>query len=340
MAEIENVNLEEAQIHTEELQDIIAAPPSWLIRWGIGIFLCVILAVFTASSLVQYPDTIKIPLMVSSNNAPKDVVAIADGRLADILVNPGQIVKKGQDIAYLDNDADANTNHQQVLMLLTNLLTVKNDLFSTRPIPEDIFKHIDINSLGNNLQSAYESFYLAYMANRIYIKNRDWEKLPDFIYDLNKLTVDVQEWKKKHVLMAAKNGHIYFTQPLTPDQPVKAGQKLFYIASGANQYFGETMVPQAEMSKIKIGQKVIIKVNHLPFEKYGVIEGKVAQISELPLNNGNYVLNISFLHSDKGLIHSPNLRAGMDASAEIITQNITLFNRITSGLFNKAMKKL
>ncbi len=48
----------EELIHTEEIQDIISVPPSWLLRWGISIFFGVLALVVAASSLVSYPDVV------------------------------------------------------------------------------------------------------------------------------------------------------------------------------------------------------------------------------------------------------------------------------------------
>lgn len=329
------VNLEEAELHTKEIQDIIAAPPAWLIRWGISIFLFVLLSIFATSIFIRYPDTIKTSLLINSNAVSKSITAGSGGQLTNLLVKPEQLVRSGQTIAYIGNNAD----HEQVLKLITDLSTIRNDLFNGKTIPESIFSNVNVNSLGE-LQPGYENFYLSYKANQSAIKNRNWEKLSYFIQGMNKLISETLAWKSKYILTATQPGNIHFAQPLHPSQMVTAGQELFYISSGTNHYFGEIMLPQSGINKIKVGQQVIVRVNQLPSEKYGVIKGKVSTISELPLNNGNYLVNVSFLQSDKGLINSSNLRDHMLANAEIITDDVTLFKRLTSGLYKKGVDKL
>jgi HlyD family secretion protein len=328
------VNLEEAELHTEEMQDIIAAPPAWLIRWGISVFLFVLLSVLATSIFIRYPDTIKASLIVNSNTVSKSITAGSTGQLTTLLVKSGQLVNPGQTIAYIGNNAD----HRQVLTLLADLSTIRNDLFNGKVISDNVFNNINVNSLGE-LQQGYENFYLSYKANQSAIKNRNWEKLSFFIQDMNKLTSEVLAWKNKYILIATQLGNIHFTQSLRQSQTVTAGQELFYISAGASHYFGEVMLPQSNINKIKVGQQVIVGVNQLPAEKYGVIKGRISTISELPLNNGNYLVKVNFLESDKGLINSPNLRAHMLANAEIITDNVTLFQRLTSGLFKKTADK-
>lgn len=328
------VNLEEVQLHTEEMQDIITAPPAWLIRWGISIFLLVLLAIFSTSIFIKYPDIVKAPLVISSTTASKSITAGSTGRVINILVKPNQPVKSGQIIAYIENNAD----HQQVLTMLADLSIIKNDLFSGKALSDNLFNNINVNLLGE-LQPFYESFYLEYEANQSAIKTQRWDKLSYFIQNLDKLMSETLEWKRKYVLSATQTGNIQFNQVFHPYQMVNAGQELFYIPSGTNNYFGEIMIPQANINKIKVGQQVVIKVNHLPYEKYGNIEGTITSISDLPLNNGNYELQVHFLKSSRGLLNSSNLRAGMLCNAEIITDNVTLFNRLTNGLLKKTADK-
>ena len=329
------VNLEESELHTEEMQDIIAAPPAWLIRWGISIFLFVLLSVFATSIFIRYPDTLKTSLIINSNTVSKSIVAGSAGQVTTLLVKPGQLVNPGQTIACIGN----NANHEQVLTLLADLSTIRNNLFNGKIIPDNVFDNIHVNSLGE-LQQSYENFYLSYKANQSAIKNRNWEKLSFFIQDINKLTSEVLAWKNKYILTANQSGNIHFTQSLRQSQTVNAGQELFYISTGASHYFGEVMIPQSSIGKIKVGEQVIVRVNQLPSEKYGIIKGKISTINELPLNNGNYLVKVSFLQSDKGLISSPNLRSHMLANAEIITDDVTLFRRLTSGLYQKGVNKL
>lgn len=43
-------------LRSEEVQEIIATPPAWLVRWGITIVFILICLVLFLSFLIKYPD--------------------------------------------------------------------------------------------------------------------------------------------------------------------------------------------------------------------------------------------------------------------------------------------
>src|SRR3569623_1707218 len=92
--------------HTEEMQDIIGAPPGWLLRWGISLFFAVLVLIVVLGALIKYPDIVNAQLKVDSPNSPKPVVAKVSGKLVQLLVNENQMVKAGEPLAYLESTAD------------------------------------------------------------------------------------------------------------------------------------------------------------------------------------------------------------------------------------------
>jgi len=87
--------------HTEEMQEIIGAPPSWLLRWGITVFFSILILILGLSELIRYPDIIKTQLKVRSLNLPQPVVVKMPGKLIKLLVQNNQIVKEGQALAII-----------------------------------------------------------------------------------------------------------------------------------------------------------------------------------------------------------------------------------------------
>src|SRR6185437_8074326 len=98
-------------------------------------------------------------------------------------------------------------------------------------------------------------------------------------------------------------------------------------------FFGEINIPQYNMGKIKIGQKVLIKLKSYPFEEYGLIIGHLSSISEVPINDSIFISKVSF---DKNLFSRTKvkikLQYGMQANAEIVTDDVSLLTRITRNL--------
>ena len=89
-------------------------------------------------------------------------------------------------------------------------------------------------------------------------------------------------------------------------------------------------IPQTNFGKVKKGQRVLVKFQGYPFEEFGAVEGQVATIAQVPTaDNQSFMAVVSL---PNGLKTSSNKRivykTGMTASAEIITEDLRLIERI------------
>lgn len=80
--------------NSEEIEDIIEAVPTWILRWGITVVFSILISIIILAAFIQYPDIVKTPLKISSMNAPKTVVARQEGKLVKLLAVNGEEVKK------------------------------------------------------------------------------------------------------------------------------------------------------------------------------------------------------------------------------------------------------
>lgn len=146
--------LTEDNLHSTDIDDIITTVPSWLLRWGITLFFCVILLMICLSAMIRYPDVVRSQLKVSSPNSPKPIVAKISGKIVALLVDEGKKVKTGQPLAYLESTA----KHQNVMTLLSNLKSIQSKVIANQQFTQIISKDEGYSELGE-LQSAYQSFY-------------------------------------------------------------------------------------------------------------------------------------------------------------------------------------
>lgn len=145
------------QQHTEEMQDIITAPPAWLLRRGITLFFAILLLMMGMSALIRYPDIVKTQIKINSANSPKPVVAKRSGKLIKILVREDQNITEDQPLAYLESTAD----HQQVLDLLKDLKNMQKKLYKANPNGLELYTPGDLQ-LGE-VQGSYQSFFQSYL---------------------------------------------------------------------------------------------------------------------------------------------------------------------------------
>jgi hypothetical protein len=87
------------------------------------------------------------------------------------------------------------------------------------------------------------------------------------------------------------------------------------------------------MGKVKEGQEVLIKLKSYPFEQYGMIRGTIKYISDVPYKDSIFMSKVDFKIKGSTDMKRPiHLKQGMMASAEIITQDATILQRITWNL--------
>jgi HlyD family secretion protein len=153
----------ESDIHSEDIQDIIAKPPSWLLRRGITFILLILLLILGLSVFIRYPETVVNKVRFNTTDAPKILSAKVNGSLVKLLKKDGEWVETGNLLAYLESTAD----HDQIILLLNKLQEIRQQPNTTYNL-EALIEPKKLN-LGE-LQVAYQNFYLSYLS---YISSRD-----------------------------------------------------------------------------------------------------------------------------------------------------------------------
>jgi len=156
----------------------------------------------------------------------------------------------------------------------------------------------------------------------------DQEKFK-FLQALNSLVSQAEDWKSKYVLTASQTGRLQFASIVQENDVLNPNQEVFYINPGDEQFFGEMMIPQMSMGKVKEGQQVLIKLRSYPFEEYGMLKGRIKYISDVPYKDSVFLSRVDFKVRKTSDMKRPiHLKQGMIADAEIVTQDATILQRI------------
>ena len=142
--------------HSDEVQEIISAVPTWILKWGITTIFVVLTGIILMSALIEYPDVVKTGMRVNSLNSPKSVLARQNSKLIALLVKDGQKVKENQVLAYLETTADP----KDVFKIDSNLNLIRQKVLNNSA--GNITMPTNLN-LGE-LQQSYQSFYQQYLS--------------------------------------------------------------------------------------------------------------------------------------------------------------------------------
>ncbi|MFT5890489.1 MAG: multidrug resistance efflux pump [Dokdonia sp.] len=154
--------IDDIELRSEEVQEILTEAPNWMIRWGSALFLGLIVMLLAMSWFLEYPDIISSQAIITTQIPPQKERARSTGRFSAILVEDAQEVSKGQALAVIENTA----NYEDIYYLKEALDTVslQNDTFY---FP---YEKIPLLSLGD-IESNYALFvnnYILYQLNEEY----------------------------------------------------------------------------------------------------------------------------------------------------------------------------
>ena len=137
------------------------------------------------------------------------------------------------------------------------------------------------------------------------------------------------EWESLYVLKSNYTGRVSLGNYWSTAQSVNVGDVVMSIISDdITPPFGKVVLPMQNSGKVKVGQKVNIKLLNYPYTEYGVLKATIKNISLAP-EQGNYYIELNL---DNGLTTSYNKKLDflqeMSGIAEIITEDMRLLTRI------------
>ena len=136
-------------------------------------------------------------------------------------------------------------------------------------------------------------------------------------------------WERNYVLRAPIDGQVSLFRYWSNHQFVRSGDEVLTIVPTESQTpLGKMLVPIANSGKIKLGQAVFIRLDNYQYEEYGLLRGKVETIAPVP-RGAQYAIEVAL---PEGLTTSfgkhLDFRQEMQGSAEIVTEDLRLIERI------------
>jgi len=146
-------------------------------------------------------------------------------------------------------------------------------------------------------------------------------------YQLKKV---IRDWELAYALKSSISGKVTFLQVWNENQTINVGDNVFSIIPDAkNSFIGKVKAPALNSGKIKVGQRVNIRLANYPDREFGVLKGEIKNISLVPDKDGNLLIDVAL---PKGLKTSYDKQIAfqqeMKGSAEIVTEDLRLIERI------------
>jgi HlyD family secretion protein len=192
-------------------------------------------------------------------------------------------------------------------------------------------KQIDMNKLE---QEIIEN-------DKLYYDQRNKYR-SDLLEAFNNLKSEISNWELTYLMRSPIAGVVTFNKFWSVNQNVTQGDKVFTIVpENVGQLVGKVELPVRGSGKVNPGLDVNVKFDNYPYMEYGLVRGKVKNVSLVPEDNF-YMVEVEF---PNGLVTNYNknleLQNHLMGQSEIITENLKLIQRIFNplkALWNERIK--
>ncbi|WP_299768563.1 HlyD family efflux transporter periplasmic adaptor subunit [uncultured Dokdonia sp.] len=208
--------IDDIELRSEEVQEILTRAPNWMIRWGSALFLGLIILLLAISWFLEYPDIIPSQAIITTQVPPQKERAKSSGRFSAILVEDNQDVVRNQPLAIIENAANYKDIYTLKAALDTISLQNESFYFPYTKIPELSLGNIETNyALFVNsyvlyeLNKEFQPFSNRAIANRISISEQNRRlKFTESQRQLNKDELDLARKEKERYEELYSNGVI------------------------------------------------------------------------------------------------------------------------------------
>lgn len=155
----------------------------------------------------------------------------------------------------------------------------------------------------------------------------------------------LRSWEQAFILKTPTKGRITFTNYWSVNQFVSSGNVVFTVIPDENQeIIGKAIIPLIGAGKVELEQRVNMKLDNFPYMEYGFIEGKIVNISMVPVSdeNGSYYTAEIELSNELTTNYKKQLpfNQEMQGVAEIITKDRRLIERLVEPLVSVFRERL
>ncbi|QXP61386.1 HlyD family secretion protein [Olleya sp. HaHaR_3_96] len=152
--------LEEIELRSEQVQDILSYVPHWMIRYGNLLFLGLIILFFSLSWLIKYPDVIIAEALLTTKIPPEKLLSQTTGKFETILISDNSIIAKNSPIAILENTSNFKDVYKLKSIIDTIKVNTKSFYFPVNELPVLFLGDIDTQ------YALFENNYIQYTLNK------------------------------------------------------------------------------------------------------------------------------------------------------------------------------
>ena len=147
---------DDLKIYSEEVRDVLSAPPKAIFKWGNTILLVFILLLLFLSWFIKYADIIRAEVLITTQIPPEKLLARNSGKIEAILIDDKAKVNENTPLAVIENAA----NYKDVFLLkaITDTISLSHSKFP--------FEKLQAAQFGE-IENSFAMFQKEYIASEL-----------------------------------------------------------------------------------------------------------------------------------------------------------------------------
>jgi hypothetical protein len=150
------------EIRSSEMQEVMSGIPGSFLRWGLFLFFAILSILLTGSYFVKKPEIVSVPVVITTQNPPVQLVAKTGGRIDRLFAHEGLSISKDSIVAIIGNTA----NFKDIRTLSDFLLGFKDKSDWKTAV---VTKYLPAGLMLGELQADYSRF------------EKGWQELKDYL---------------------------------------------------------------------------------------------------------------------------------------------------------------
>jgi multidrug resistance efflux pump len=152
----------------------------------------------------------------------------------------------------------------------------------------------------------------------------------NLLNSFNQLKRSIRDWELMYVLESSIEGNLTYINFWRSSQYISLGELVFSVLpSQRGSYIVRARASGLNTGKLRVGQKAIVRLSNYPDREFGVLEGKLTNISKIPDSEGFLILEIALpkqLTTSFGI--ELEFQQEMVGTVEIVTEDLRLLERL------------
>ncbi len=292
---------EDLMIYSEEVRDVLSAPPKAIFKWGNSILLVFILLLLFLSWFIRYPDIIRAEVIITTQFPPEKLVAKSNGRISKIFIENQKEINKNTPIAIIENSA----NYEMVFLLKNITDTLKQKEIFYFPLEKyDFYGLGTIENAFTNFKNNYINYrqYLDYKPHQIdknsqtIESNQQYNRISILQQQISIATKELQLKKKE-----LNRFEILFKKGIISAQEWESKQ-FDYLQQEKNQQILKTQLSQLKSSLNDLNRnKQNTNINELK-DNVVLLQNTIQAYNQLKKEISDWDLNFVLRSSIKGKV--------------------------------------